>query len=273
VGNKIFNAPHLRCSQNMLLINRELILSLIPLIITALLKYGLPSIRLMFFSVLSALLIESFISIFKKQPLTIFDGTAIFTGLLIAFSLPVAVAFGIVFLTNLIAVGFVKNIFGGRNGCIFNQVAVAWLFMCLAFPLPMKAPIMVGCLFFAVILGACWLFYKKIIDWKVPVSILIAVVLTSFISGQKVHFLLADAGLFFAVVYLFTEYTSSPYTKIGRIIYGFTAGFLIVIVRNLTGMNASIFLVVVITNSLVPIFERIGVYLHLYVHKKIFSSI
>ena len=69
-----------------------------------------------------------------KQPVTIDDGSAIITGVLLAFNLPSTIPLWLVVLGALVAIGIGKMSFGGLGNNIFNPALVGRVFLLISFP-------------------------------------------------------------------------------------------------------------------------------------------
>ena len=72
----------------------------------------------------------------------------------------------------------------------------------------------------ALLLGAAFLFVRKIIDWRIPLTFLGSVALLSWIVGRDPLFELLSGGLILGAFFMATDYVTSPTTKNGRIIFG-----------------------------------------------------
>ena len=89
-------------------------------------------------SVLSCLLFEYLIQRFiLKEPLTITDGSAIVTGLLLAFNVPSNLPVFIIIIGSLVAIGIAKMTFGGLGNNPFNPALVGRVFLLISFPVQM----------------------------------------------------------------------------------------------------------------------------------------
>lgn len=72
-----------------------------------------------------------------KQRPTIWDGSAIITGVLLAFNLPSSLPLWIVVIGALVAIGIGKMSFGGLGNNIFNPALVGRVFLLISFPVQM----------------------------------------------------------------------------------------------------------------------------------------
>ena len=119
-------------------INRMMFIALLPAIIMAVIFFGLPSLRIMLASVISCLLFEYVIQkFFLKVPSTIRDGSAVITGLLLAFNLPAGLPAWIVITGSMVVMGITKLSFGRLGQNPFNPVLVGRVFLAISFPAQM----------------------------------------------------------------------------------------------------------------------------------------
>ncbi|MDR2145113.1 MAG: RnfABCDGE type electron transport complex subunit D [Tannerella sp.] len=114
------------------------LIALIPAFLVSLYCFGLGALIVTATSVLSCLIIEFLIQKFllKKEP-TVFDGSAIVTGVLLAFNLPSNLPVWIVIIGALAAIGIGKMSFGGLGNNIFNPALVGRVFLLISFPAQM----------------------------------------------------------------------------------------------------------------------------------------
>lgn len=114
------------------------LIALIPALLVSLYYFGLGALVVTVVSVASCMLIEYLIQkfLFKKEP-TLWDGSAVITGLLLAFNLPSNLPFWIVIIGALAAIGIGKMPFGGLGKNIFNPALVGRVFLLISFPAQM----------------------------------------------------------------------------------------------------------------------------------------
>ena len=79
----------------------------------------------------------------KKEP-TIYDGSAILTGVLLAFNLPSNLPIWIIAIGALAAIGIGKMSFGGLGNNIFNPALTGRIFLLISFPAQMTTWPVVG---------------------------------------------------------------------------------------------------------------------------------
>ena len=114
-------------------------LALVPTLIVAIAFFGLNALIISLFSVAACVLFEWLIEKFiMKTPSTIADGSAVVTGLLLAFNVPATrEMFGLIVIGALVAIGIGKMSFGGLGKNPFNPALVGRVFLLISFPVQM----------------------------------------------------------------------------------------------------------------------------------------
>lgn len=114
------------------------VFSLIPAMLVSFYFFGLAAILVTLTAVVSCMAFEYLIQKYLiKGPLTIFDGSAIITGVLLAFNVPANLPLGIVVIGSAVAIGMGKMTFGGLGKNPFNPALVGRVFLMISFPVQM----------------------------------------------------------------------------------------------------------------------------------------
>ena len=102
--------------------------------------FGIGAVIVTATSVISCITFEYLIQryILKKQ-ISITDGSALVTGLLLAFNLPSNIPVIIIIIGSLVAIGIAKMTFGGLGNNPFNPALVGRVFMLISFPVQMTS--------------------------------------------------------------------------------------------------------------------------------------
>lgn len=113
--------------------------ALIPTLLTSLIFFGVGAAIVLVTSVVSCVFFEWAISRFllHKEQLTITDGSAVLTGLLLGFNLPSNLPVWIIIIGALVAIGVGKMTFGGLGCNPFNPALVGRVFLLISFPVQM----------------------------------------------------------------------------------------------------------------------------------------
>ena len=116
-------------------------MALLPALAASLWFFGLGAAIVMATSVASCVCFEWAISkfILKRERLTITDGSAVLTGLLLGFNLPSNLPLWIIIIGALVAIGIGKMTFGGLGCNPFNPALVGRIFLLISFPVQMTS--------------------------------------------------------------------------------------------------------------------------------------
>lgn len=132
-------SPHVHSgdsiSRNMYLV----IIALVPALLCSFISFGIGAVITTAVSVLSCVLCEWVINKFclRNKNCTVCDGSAILTGLLLAFNLPSNIQPWIVVIGAFFAIGVVKMTFGGLGCNLFNPALAGRAFLLISFPVAM----------------------------------------------------------------------------------------------------------------------------------------
>ena len=117
------------------------LIALIPALIVSFIYFGLGAAIVTVTSVAACVFFEWAITkfILKKEKTTICDGSAIITGILLAFNLPSNLPVWIIIIGALVAIGVGKMSFGGLGNNPFNPALVGRVFLLISFPVQMTS--------------------------------------------------------------------------------------------------------------------------------------
>lgn len=121
----------------------------------------------------------------------------------------------------------------------------------------------------ALLLGGIYLLVRRVITWHIPVAYIGTVALLTFLfhmkGGQAVFFdfdfMLAEilsGGLFLGAFFMATDYSTSPATNGGRLIFGIGCGVLTVALRYFGGMNEGVSYSILIMNVFTFVLDRVA---------------
>jgi electron transport complex protein RnfD len=126
--------PHVLVKKSIPGIMYSNLLALVPAIIAALYYFRWGALQVMIIAVVTALACEAGMQRFLKRDITLSDGSAALTGLLLAFLFPPTVPWWIVVIGSATAIILGKQIFGGLGNNPFNSTLVGWLVLRLSWP-------------------------------------------------------------------------------------------------------------------------------------------
>ena len=107
------------------------------------------------------------------------------------------------------------------------------------------------------LLGGIYLLVRRIISWHIPVAYLGTVAVLTYAfpkTGDAVSFMLYElmaGGLVLGAFFMATDYTTSPISPVGRIVYGIGCGALTVLIRYFGGYPEGTSFAILIMNLLV----------------------
>lgn len=136
----VSGSPHVHSDESTKKIMWRVNLALVPALLVAIAYFGLNALLVSIVSVAACVLFQWLIEKFiMKQPSTnIWDGSAVITGLLLAFNVPATCEMvWIVAIGALVAIGIGKMSFGGLGKNPFNPALVGRVFMLISFPVQM----------------------------------------------------------------------------------------------------------------------------------------
>ena len=297
-------SPHIHGGDSISKNMYGVLIALVPAFLVSLYFFGLGALIVTATSVVACVLFEYLIQKFlmKKEP-TICDGSAILTGVLLAFNLPSNLPVWIILIGALAAIGIGKMSFGGLGNNIFNPALVGRVFLLISFPAQMttwpevgqltaytdattgatvlslmnegaldKLPTLVDMLCgkmggslgevsaLALLLGLCYMLWKKIITWQIPVSILVTVFVFTGImhlvnpvqyASPFVHLL--SGGLMLGAIFMATDYVTSPMSKNGMLVYGIGIGILTTVIRLFRFLSGRYVVAILIMNAFTPL--------------------
>lgn len=113
-------APHLRSQNTTKSVMADVAIALLPIIAFGIYHFGLPALTVTVLCVVSSVLFELLFELLAKKPITIFDNSALVTGLILAVNLPASVPWYIPVLGSAFAIIIVKMLFGGLGQNFMN---------------------------------------------------------------------------------------------------------------------------------------------------------
>ncbi len=292
---KVSSNPHIRSKVSTSKIMLAVILALLPTTIFGIRNFGLHALLLVLVTIASTVVTEALFEAVMKKPLTIFDFSAVVTGLLLALNLPPKAPLWIGIIGGVFAILVVKMLFGGLGQNFMNPALAARCFLLISFPVIMtdftcdaysgatplaalKAGESVNILdmvigntagtigetsMIAIVFGACILILMGIIDLRIPGSYIVTFILFIGLFGghgfdySYISAHLAGGGLMLGAFFMATDYVTRPVTKFGQVLFGILLGILTGIFRIFGAGAEGVSYAIIIGNLLVPLIEKI----------------
>ncbi|MBE6733402.1 MAG: RnfABCDGE type electron transport complex subunit D [Ruminococcaceae bacterium] len=297
-------SPHIHAKRNTQGIMLDVIIALIPALIAGIILFGLPALTVVAVCIVFSIGSEYIFNLLLKREQTIFDLSAVVTGLLLGLNLPANIPLWQAAIGSVFAIIVVKCLFGGIGKNLFNPAIAARVFMLVAFGNMAKAayPTIVDAssgatplvlisenkavdlldLFLgkrggaigetcvlALLIGFVYLLIRKVITWQIPVSFIGSVFLLSLaIEGFDFNAALSwtmSGGLFIGAIFMATDYTTSPSSRFGKLLYGLIAGVITVLIRFFGSYPEGVSFAILLANILDP-------YIDLWTTRKLFGG-
>lgn len=293
-------SPHIRDKSSTRKIMIDVCIALVPTLAFGVWHFGLNALFVIISSVVSCVVSEAVFELIVKKPITVFDFSAVVTGLILALNMPPNVAWWVPAVGGVFAIVIVKMLFGGIGQNIMNPALAARCFLLISFASRMTdfsvdgvssaTPLAVlksggsvdlldaflgfktGCIgevsVLAILIGAAYLLIKKVISIRIPAVYILSTAFfifafTLFKTGMPTwQFMLGElltGGLMAGAFFMATDYTTSPITKWGQVIYAVLIGFLTAVFRILGSSAEGVSYAIIISNLTVPIIEKITV--------------
>ncbi|MBL7002536.1 MAG: RnfABCDGE type electron transport complex subunit D [Gammaproteobacteria bacterium] len=117
----------------------------------------------------------------------------------------------------------------------------------------------------ALIILACGLYlaFRRMLDWRIPLFIMLGTVLTSapfYLINPDLYpdpmFMLFSGGLMLGAWFMASDMVGSPVTPLGVVIYGLMIGFLTVMIRLFGGLSEGIMYAILLANACTPLIDQ-----------------
>ena len=282
-------SPHVRSGATTRRIMLDVCLALLPAVIFAVYWFGFGVLLTVLLSVASAILSEFLMEKALRRPVTIDDGSAAVTGLLLALTLPAGTPWYVPVLGSVFAICIAKQVFGGLGDNFVNPALAGRAFLLASFPAAMTTYPLVadavtsatplssefagsvdylqafigrigGCIgevsTLALLIGAAYLLIRRVIDWRIPLSYLGTMALLTVIGGGNVLDSVLLGGTVLGAFFMATDYVTSPVTSWGRVIYGVGIGTINYTIRRWGAYPEGTTYAILLMNIAAPLIER-----------------
>ena len=275
---KVSASPHIRHEDTTRVLMSDVILAMIPLVIWGAYVFGLRVLTVTAVSVVSCVLFEYLWCRLRNTENTVGDLSAAVTGVLLAFNLPSTLPLYMVVIGAFVAIVITKELFGGIGRNFANPAIVGRIFLAVAFPVAMTtfvppafsfspvdvvssatplAPtaqplsyldLLVGTHMgvlgetsaLALLLGFAFLLYRPVVTWHIPVAYVGTVAVLSLLTGRDPLAQVLEGGLLLGAIYMATDYTTSPATRRGKLIFGVGCGLVTCLIRFWGNLNEGV---------------------------------
>ncbi len=136
----ISGSPHVHDDSTVKKLMYGVVIAMIPAMLVSFYFFGLGAVKVTLIAVISCLFFEWFIQKYiLKVPVTINDGSALITGILLAFNVPSNLPVWIIIIGAFVSIAIAKMSFGGLGKNPFNPALVGRVFLLISFPVQMTS--------------------------------------------------------------------------------------------------------------------------------------
>ncbi len=289
------SSPHILSNITTRQIMFKVLLALLPASVASIIIFGFDALMLICVTVAACVAFESIWAVIFKKKHTVGDLSAVVTGVLLAFNYPATLPVWMAVVGAFIAIVVVKLLFGGIGNNFANPAIVGRMVLALSFPAAMtnypyvasvtSVEALAGATPFvaartvsvqyldlligthsgvlgetctiALLLGGVYLIMSKVISPAVPLTYIGVIAVFTVITGRNIILELAGGGLMLGAFFMATDYTTSPYTLKGKVIFGLGLGIITVLIRYFGNMTEGVSYAILIMNILVPYINRL----------------
>ncbi len=130
----VSSTPHIRGRETISDTMLDVILALMPAAFAAVYFFGQRALAVILVSVVSCVGFEALYELVAKKKLTINDYSAVVTGMLLAYTLPVTTPYPMIIIGAFVAIVITKQLFGGLGQNFMNPALIGRAFLLAAFP-------------------------------------------------------------------------------------------------------------------------------------------
>lgn len=289
------SSPHFAGTAKTNKIMGAVLIALIPTLIAATLLYGLGAPLLVLVCVATALVCEHVCCLMMHRTSTAGDLSCVVTAFLLAYTLPATCPFGVAVAGTAFAIIVAKMLFGGIGCNVFNPAVAGRVFIMIAFPSALASyPDVMGkpldaitgatplamaasgqppysyldmllgnhagalgetCII-ALLIGYIFLLVVKVVDAWATLPFICTVAIITGIGGQDIIYQLLAGGLALGAFFMATDYTTTPMTPKGKIIFGIGCGLITSLVRLFASAPEGVAYSILFMNMFVPLIDR-----------------
>jgi electron transport complex protein RnfD len=132
-------SPHIKTSDSVAKIMWTVVACLMPPLFLSVFVFGLQTLVITVISVASCVATEAVSEKLLRRPITVKDGSAVITGLLLAYIVPPGVPYWVPVLGAVVAIFVTKVLMGGMGFNIFNPALIGRAFLVATYPVAMTS--------------------------------------------------------------------------------------------------------------------------------------
>ena len=291
----VTSSPHVKSSTTTSTIMRDVIIALIPALIASNIIFGLRAGLVTAVCVASCVGFEYLSRRIMNKKNTISDLSAVVTGIILAFNLPSTMPLWMCVIGSFVAIVIVKQLFGGIGQNFANPAITARIVLLVSFGTQMtnwaapkiaavadavsgatpmaqiaagETPNILNMFLgttggslgetsaLALLLGGIYLVYRKVINPIIPVAFIGTVFVFTAVLGVNPLAQILGGGLFLGAIFMATDYSTSPVTNMGKLIFGIGCGLITVLIRVFGSYPEGVSFAILLMNILVPYIDK-----------------
>ncbi|CAC9929481.1 electron transport complex, RnfABCDGE type, D subunit [Aedoeadaptatus coxii] len=298
-GRFVQLAPHIRSNESVTKIMRDVIIALAPAVVASVYFFGMNALIIYLISVVCCVGSEFIYQKLAGKESQIGDLSSVVTGLLLAMNMPAGVPWYVPAISSVFAIIIVKEAFGGIGGNFVNPALAGRAMAMLSWPqimatytvpgvdaasaatpltiikagkdlasLPSLQDMFIGNIggvigetsALLLLIGACYLLIRKVIDWKIPVIYILTTIVFLFVFGIKADIIpyeVLGGGLMLGALFMATDYSSTPQGTKGKIIFAIGCGLITALIRTKGNMAEGVSYSILLMNVASPLIERL----------------
>lgn len=287
-------SPQIRDNISTSKVMTHVLVALCPALAMSAYVFGGRALMLTGFCMITALIWERLCNLIMKRPDSTKDVSALVTGMLLAFNLPVTMPYWQAAIGTFVAIVIVKQLFGGLGQNFANPAIVGRIVLMLAFtgnmthwvvpfydpdnivtgatPLAAahSAPVdyldlflgkVGGCLgevsAAALLIGGIYLIMMKIISVHTPLAFIGTVFVFSYLCGEDGIYQILAGGVMLGAFFMATDYVTTPVTKTGKVIFGIGCGVITCVIRFFGSYPEGVSFSILLMNILTPYIDMV----------------
>ena len=284
----VASSPHASSPVGTKNLMRDVLIALIPALAMGIYVFGPRALTTTLVSVIFCEIFEWGYCKLMHKPNPCKDLSAAITGVLLVFVCPVTLPYWMIIIGDFFAIVVVKQLFGGIGQNFANPAITARVVLLIcgfngamttfnldgvssATPLadgaanPGFMTMFLGshagslgetCAL-ALLIGGAYLLVRKVISWHIPVAYIGTVAVISLIANLDLSVQLMGGGLLLGAFFMATDYTTSPMTNVGKLIYGVGCGLLTMMVRLWGATPEGVSYAILLMNILTPHIDKL----------------
>ena len=293
---RVSPSPHIHAKDTTARIMLDVIVALMPCVAAGIWVFGWHAALVVGLSVIFCVLTEFLCQKIGKRPLHINDLSAVVTGIILGLNLPSSAPWWMILIGSVVAIGLVKELFGGIGDNFLNPALTARAVLLASWPARMSASAFVTNSRFgfdavssatilsaegqdlgytmidmlvgripgtigevckvAILIGFVWLLARRVISWHIPVVMVGTFMLAIWAFGGNPIEGVLTGGILFGAVFMATDYVTSPMTRWGQVIYAAGAGLLVALIRRFGSYPEGVTYAILLMNIATPLIDK-----------------